>query len=470
MSDQTFVAIDLGAESGRVMRARVGKGISLKEIHRFPNGVVRAGDTLFWDILFLWNQIQTGLARVGSGQTPAGIGVDAWGVDFALVDADGSLIGNPVHYRDTRTVGVPDQLYNRIARQDVYNIAGLQTIPFNSVFQLYALAQKQPAQLAAAKHLLFIPDLLNYWLCGALANEYTVASTSQMLNARTRDWSLEIIAAAGAPRSLFPHMVMPGQSDGVLGPVHSYLPLAGTPVLAVGSHDTASAVAAVPAEGDDWLYLSSGTWSLLGAEVDQPVLTEKAMRYNLTNEGGVGGRIRLLRNIAGLWLLQECMRSWKALDKDISYTTLVEEATSAAPGTAMLDPDHASFVLPGNMPEKIAAYCRETGQPAPASRGQCARVILESLAAAYARVKTMLEDATGKTFKRLHIVGGGSRNDLLNQLAANATGLTVFAGPVEATALGNVVAQAMATGLIGSLEEGRLLVARSCELKRFDPR
>ncbi len=469
MANNTFIAIDLGAESGRVMRATVGETLHLEEAHRFGNGPVLAGNTLYWDILGLWREITNGLRQCAAHGAVASIGVDTWGVDFALVGKQGQLVGSPVHYRDARTEGMQEKFFAILPRETVYGITGLQTLNLNTLFQLFALRQTQPELLAAAHKVLFVPDLINYYLCGRMANEYTIASTSQMFDARRRDWSPEILKALGVPRELFPETIAPGRPDSVLGVTRETLAMPGIPVTAIGSHDTASAVAAVPAQGDDWLFLSSGTWSLLGVEVPQPVLTAVAQRYNLTNEGGVGGRIRLLRNIAGLWLLQECFREWTSRGADITYAQLADEARAARPNVAQLDPDDGEFYAPGHMTEKIIGYCRRTRQAAPQTRGEFSRVILESLAAAYARVKRMLEEATGRKFSRLHIVGGGSRNTLLNQLAADATGLTVLAGPVEATAMGNIMTQALAVGLVKNLDEARRIVARSVEVKEYTP-
>ncbi len=476
-----YVAVDLGAESGRVMVGEVSeRGIALTEMHRFPNlqiSVPTKGPTprLHWDILRLWHEIKIGIARVAAEHDVAGVGVDTWGVDFALLDAHGELLGNPVCYRDSRTDGMVDALFARLPKETLYGVTGIQTMALNTLFQLAALAWGKSPQLAAAKHILFLPDLLTFWLCGRMGTEYTIASTSQMLDARTRRWSPAVFDVLGVDASLFPPIDMPGETGSLRGTllasVSEKLAAANVPVIAVGSHDTASAVAAVPAEGSgDWLYLSSGTWSLLGAETDQPVLSEAAARYNVTNEGGVGGKIRLLKNIAGLWLLQECKREWARAGNDLDYPEITRLAGAAEGHTALLDLDDPAFATPGGMPAKIAAQCRRTAQRVPETPGQFARVILESLAVSYRRVIAMLEEITGKKFRRLHIVGGGSRNDLLNQMAADATGLDLLAGPVEATALGNVLTQAIAVGQIASLAAGRALVARMGGVKRFTPR
>ena len=476
MQDQQYIAVDLGAESGRVMLATVNQaGIVLLEMHRFPNGPVRVGNVLHWDIQRLWGEIQTGIGKAISeaaskGQSVAGIGVDTWGVDFGLLDNNGELLANPVHYRDSRTDGMPEKFFSRMPRERAYAISGIQTMNLNTLFQLCSLAENRPATLDQARHLLYIPDLLSYWLCGRIANEYTIASTSQMLDAHQRQYSKEILACIPMHPPILPDLVMPGTLLGhVTGSAAAATQAQGVPVLAVGAHDTASAVAAVPANAENWLFLSSGTWSLLGAELDQPILTADAMNFNLTNEGGVGGKIRLLKNIAGLWLLQECRRAWARDGKDFDYRTLVQLAREAPARGALLDLEDPHMLAPGDMPMKIVAQCRRTGQKIPETPGEFTRLILESLAATYARVRDMIEKVTGRKFTHLHIVGGGSQNELLNQLAADATGLHVLAGPVEATAMGNVMVQAMATGQLDSLAAGRQLVAKSSMLREFVP-
>ena len=476
MQDQQYIAVDLGAESGRVMLATVNQaGIVLLEMHRFPNGPVRVGNVLHWDILRLWGEIQTGIGKAISeaaskGQSVAGIGVDTWGVDFGLLDNNGELLANPVHYRDSRTDGMPEKFFSRMPRERAYAISGIQTMNLNTLFQLCSLAENRPATLDQARHLLYIPDLLSYWLCGRIANEYTIASTSQMLDAHQRQYSKEILACIPMHPPILPDLVMPGTLLGhVTGSAAAATQAQGVPVLAVGAHDTASAVAAVPANAENWLFLSSGTWSLLGAELDQPILTADAMNFNLTNEGGVGGKIRLLKNIAGLWLLQECRRAWARDGKDFDYRTLVQLAREAPARGSLLDLEDPHMLAPGDMPLKIVAQCRRTGQKIPETPGEFTRLILESLAATYARVRDMIEKVTGRKFTHLHIVGGGSQNELLNQLAADATGLHVLAGPVEATAMGNVMVQAMATGQLDSLAAGRQLVAKSSMLREFVP-
>jgi len=473
MNTKHYIAIDLGAESGRVMLGSVSEArIELTEIHRFLNLPVHIptnspNGSLHWNILELWREIKTGINKAATAANApiAGIGVDTWGVDFALLDKNLQLLANPVSYRDPRTTDIAESVFAKIPREKLYRLTGIQTLPINTLFQLATLINSP--QLAAASHIVFLPDLLTFWLTGKLATEYTIASTSQMLDATTRQFSPEILQAVGIP-NLFPPIDLPGTVRGnVLPSVNASL--VGTPVIAVGSHDTASAVAAVPAQGDDWLYLSSGTWSLLGAEIDQPILTPAAAACNATNEGGLNNTIRLLKNIPGLWLLQECRRSWAAQGQSFDYAQLTNLAASAKPNTALLDLSDPVFSTPGDMPQKITTHCQRTNQPIPTTPGEFTRIILESLAATYAKVANELERLTSRKFTTLHIVGGGSQNKLLNQLAADATDLTVHAGPIEATAMGNILAQAIATGTIPNLPAARTLIARSFEPQVFSP-
>lgn len=473
MHEQHYLAIDLGAESGRIMSAKIGSnGISLVEQHRFLNEPVKVGSTMYWDVLSLWRGIKNGIARaIRAGGPIHGVGVDTWGVDFGLIDQNGDLIGNPVHYRDQRTQGMVEKFFQRMPRSQLYSVAGIQTMQINTLFQLAYMAEHRTEILERARHLLYIPDLLNYWLSGHLSNEYTIASTSQMLNARTRQYDSHILNAIPIRAALLPALTAPGTVIGTIlpGAVDGALQ-GGIPVIAVGSHDTASAVAGVPAAGDGWLFISSGTWSLLGAEIDEPILTPAAAALNLTNEGGVGGKIRLIKNIPGMWLLQECRRAWEAEGQCYDYAELVKMAAAAPAHKACIDPDYPPFSQPGGMPQKIADYCRQTAQPIPESPGQTTRVILESLAAAYARVAAMITSVTGKRYARICIVGGGSQNDLLNAFTADATGMEVLAGPVEATAIGNVITQAIAVGQLQSLAQARQLIARTAQIREFTPR
>jgi len=468
----TYLAFDLGAESGRAMLGTLSDGaLALSELHRFPNIPVRVFTRLYWDVLRLWHEIQHGLSLAANHSTAplAGIGLDTWGVDFALLGPDGSLLENPVHYRDPRTSGVMEKLFTLIPRDEVFAETGIQFMPINTLYQWYAMKLTGAPAFNAARTLLFIPDLFHYWLTGEIRSELTIASTSQFYNPRVNRWADEMLRRLGLPSEILPEIVAPGTRLGSLAAA-----VAGNcgldrsvPVYAVGSHDTASAVAAVPAEGEDWCYISSGTWSLMGAEVDAPVISRRSLELNLTNEMGVGAKVRLLKNIAGLWLLQECRRAWARQGLDLSYEELARLAADAAPLAAFIDPD--AFPEPGDMPRRIADRCRSTGQIAPETPAQFTRVILESLALRYRQVLESLESLLDRKFRVIHIVGGGSRNELLNQLVADSTGRTVLAGPAEATAIGNILVQALASGHIARLTDARAIVRRSFEIKIFSP-
>lgn len=445
-----YLAVDIGAESGRVMLGELADGkLELKELHRFPNQPVRVRGNLYWDILRLFHEVEVGLAKA-KGIDIAGIGVDTWGVDFGLLATDGTLVDNPRHYRDARSDGVMEKVFAILPRGDIFADTGVQFMPMNSLYQLYA------SRLDAVKTLLFVPDLINYWLTGTIAAERTIASTSQFYDPTAQDWARELLGRLGLPCDILPPIVEPGTQLGVYEPL-------GSPVFAVGGHDTASAVAAVPTEGEGWCYISSGTWSLMGVETARPVINDAALAANFTNEIGVGGTVRLLKNIAGLWLLQECRKAWANEGREYSYEQLVEMAAHVGPLEGWLDVD--AFSKPGEMPKQIADWCSAHGQRSPLSDAEMARAIFDGLAARYSAVKETLEKLAGKPIARIHIVGGGSKNALLNQLTANATGCTVVAGPVEATAIGNVLIQA--TG--GDLGEIRKIVRASFPLRTYEP-
>jgi sugar (pentulose or hexulose) kinase len=466
-------AVDLGASSGRVMLARVGPGeLSLDEVHRFPNVPVQVAGTLHWDILRLYGDVLEGLGAAAAagnmdGDGLGGIGIDSWGVDYGLLDESGALLGNPVHYRDGRTDGVPEQVWARVPEADLYAVTGIQQLPFNTIYQLAAAAGTP--QLAAARTLLMIPDLLIYWLTGHIGAERTNASTTQLYDARQGKWAGDLIERAGLPASLFPPLRSPGD---VIGPVHAGLgELSGKPVIAVGSHDTASAVVAVPATGQDFVYISSGTWSLVGMELDAPVLTEASRRAGFTNEAGVGGRIRYLHNVTGLWLLQESLRAWAAVGRPMDLAELLAEAAGVAPLTSVVDTDDPVFLPPGDMPARLTEACRAAGGPVPVTPAEVARCILDSLALAYRRTIIAAQELSGRHADVIHMVGGGVQNELLCQLTADACGLPVIAGPVEAAALGNALVQARTIGVAPCDIEGlRALVRETQELRRFEPR
>ncbi|MGO4881050.1 MAG: rhamnulokinase [Bryobacteraceae bacterium] len=464
-----YLAFDLGAESGRAMLGTLDGGrLAIEELHRFPNMPVRVFDALYWDTLRLWHEVQRGLAIAGRERKLRlnGIGIDTWGVDFALLGADGALVDNPRHYRDARTNGVMEQVFQIVPRVEVFAQTGVQFMQLNSLYQWYALKLAGSPALAAARTLLFMPDLLNYWLTGVARAELTIASTSQFYDPRKKTWARDLLERLGLPTHILPEIVAPGTRLGaLLGSVAGAAGLGAVPVYATGCHDTASAVAAVPAEGANWCYISSGTWSLMGAELDEPVIDERVLEGNLTNEIGAAGKVRFLKNIAGLWLLQECRRAWALEGAEYTYEELVRMAGASGPARALIDVD--AFLEPGGMPGKIVEHCRAGGLAPPETPGEFTRTILESLAERYRQVLDSLERLAGRRFDVIHIVGGGSRNALLNQLVAEATGRTVIAGPSEATAVGNVLIQAMGAGELSGLEEARGVVRRSFGVETY---
>jgi rhamnulokinase len=463
-----FLAIDLGAESGRAIRGDLRHGVlSLAEIHRFPNRAVHRDGGLRWDIRGLWREIRRGLDLATDGPL-ASVGVDTWGCDYALLGSDGGLLEDPYSYRDVRTDGVMQAVLDRLGADAIYGITGIQFLPFNTLFQLHAAATRTPEVLARAEAFLTIPDLLNYWLTGRRQCEYTNATTTQMIDARTRTWAVGLLEALDLPAGILQPITEPGTAIGRVDPDASAV-LAGTPVVVPACHDTAAAVASVPAGGRT-AFLSSGTWSLLGTELPAPIVTPRARELNFTNEGGVCGSTRLLKNIGGLWLLQACRRAWAATGRSYGYDELLAAAEDSPHAfRSLFDPDHRSFLHPDDMPRTIAAYCRQTDQPEPHGPGEVTRAILESLAFKYRAVLDALESLTGQRIEEIRIVGGGSRNRLLNQFTADATGRTVVAGPVEATALGNIAMQMLATGAVGSLAEARAIVERSFPVTRYEP-
>jgi rhamnulokinase len=465
-----YLAFDLGAESGRAMLGTLDGGrLTMEELHRFANTPVRVFDGLYWDTLRLWHEIQRGLAIAGRERKLRldGIGVDTWGVDFALLGVDGALADNPRHYRDTRTNAAMEKVFEKVPREEVFAQTGIQFMQINSLYQLHALKLARSPALEAARTLLFMPDLFNYWLTGVARAEATIASTSQFYDPRKRTWARDLLERLGLPTAILPEIVTPGTLLGpLLDAVGGGAGLGAVPVYATGCHDTASAVAAVPAEGANWCYISSGTWSLMGAELDEPVIDGRVLAENLTNEIGAGGKVRFLKNIAGLWLLQECRRAWALEGAEYTYEELVRLAGEAGPGGGTIDPD--AFLEPGNMPRKIAAHCRARGQAPPETPGEFTRTILTSLAERYRQVLASLEALTGRRFETIHIVGGGSRNAMLNQLVAEATGRRVIAGPSEATAIGNVLIQAIGAGELSGLEEARAVVRRSFGVEVYE--
>jgi rhamnulokinase len=465
-----FLAFDLGAESGRAMSGRLRSGLlELTEVCRFPNEPICESGSLHWDFARLWSDIQRSLQHIEhDGRRLDSVAVDAWGCDYGLVGKEGRLLGNPYHYRDTRTDGVMAQVVGRLGRSRIYDITGIQFLGFNTVYQLVAARQRTPQMLDSAAALGTIPDILNLWLTGELRAEYTAATTTQMVDARARTWAESLLRDLDIPLRLLPEIVEPGTVLGELKGT-AVARFRGTPVVVPACHDTGSAVAAVPAFGSR-AFLSSGTWSLLGIEIPQPIITPRTLEANLTNEGGVCGTTRLLKNIGGLWLLQACRRTWAQHGQDYEYAELTE-AAAAEPHAfrSLFDPDDPGFLHPSDMPRAIGDYCRRTGQPEPAGPAAYTRAIFESLAFKYRVVLDTLEAVTGTPITELQIVGGGSRNRLLNQFTADATGRTVLAGPVEATALGNIAMQMLATGAVASLAEARGIIAHSFPADRFQP-
>jgi rhamnulokinase len=468
MSATYYAACDLGAESGRVMLGALADGkLTLEEIHRFPTGGVNIAGSLRWDVLRIWDEIKTGLRKVAArGVKIESVSADSWGVDYVWLRGDEPLLTLPCHYRDGRTDGAFERAFAVATREEIFAESGIQFMQFNTLYQLHADAEQRRWLFKTADRFLFIADYFNWLMSGVGKAEVSLASTSQLYNPKRKKWSRALLKKLGLPKRLFPEIVPSGT---VLGPVLPELGLGDAKVVASCSHDTGAAVAAVPGKGKDWAYLSSGTWSLLGVETKKPVINEQALALNFTNEVGFGHSIRFLRNIVGLWIAQECRRTWAADGRDYTYDQLVKLAGEAEPLRSLIQPNDARFVKAGDMPSKVAGYCRQTGQPEPVTHGQIARCVLESLALLYAQQIKEIEVLTGREIKRLHIVGGGSQNALLNQFSANATGLPVLAGPVEATAVGNILVQAIALGHLADLAGLRKVVGNSFPVTEFSP-
>ncbi|GAB4331070.1 MAG: rhamnulokinase family protein [Promethearchaeota archaeon] len=474
-----FLAFDLGATSGRgVLGTLDGGRLRLEEVCRFPTGGVQTPTRLYWNVLGFYERMLDGLRATlrdlgARGERLASVGVDGWGVDYALLDASGSLAFNPVHYRDPRTRGEPERLFaGKISKERLYEVTGLQVMELNTLFQLSAHAREDPTLAAGGWTFLHVPDLFHYWLSGRVACEYTIASTSQLLDVRARDWSGEVLGALGLDRGNFPGIVPPGTDLGPLHPVVAREVGASDEVRVVvpASHDTASAVAAVPATGDrPWAYVSAGTWSLVGVEVGDPVLTPDARRANFTNEGGVGGTYRFLRNVQGLWILNRCKEKWFAADPSLNHEEVSRLAAEAPEFAQFVFVDHESFLLPDDMEAAVAGYCRRTGQRPPRGVGQVARCVLQSMAFRYREVLDSLDRLVGARCGVVHVVGGGSLDAVHCQFTANATGRTVVAGPAEATAVGNLLVQAAGAGLVGGLEGVRRVVRNFFSLATYQP-
>lgn len=472
MSKNHFLAFDLGASSGRAMLGTLENNkLKLTEVHRFKNQMTRIHGTYFWNIFNLFDELKTGLKKCISDLKiqPQSIGIDTWGVDYALVNSAGRFTGLPFAYRDHRTDKSMEQFFKRMPKKETYLLSGIQFMQFNTLFQLFASVQNDDVELKTAEKLLFTPDALNYLFTGIQKNEYSIASTAQMLKPGKTEWEYKLFDAAGIDRKLGDEIVLPGTLLGnILPEIQEETGSKSIPCVAVASHDTASAVASVPAEGKNWAYLSSGTWSLLGIESPQPLVSEKSLEMNFTNEGGVEGTTRFLKNIMGMWLIQECKRIWDQ-EHEITWQEIVDLSNSTQPFKCLINPDDSVFLNPGNMPEAIQNYCRKTSQPVPETKGEIARCIYDSLALKYKYTLGQIETITGEKIEKLHIIGGGANNELLNRFTANATGIPVIAGPTEATAIGNLLMQAKALGVLNSLQEAREVVKNSFEVKIYNP-
>lgn len=456
----TVIAIDLGAETGRVTSVSYdGKRIQHAPIHRFVNRPIIMRDAIYWNILQLWSEVSSGVEK-GKSSTPISLGVDSWGVDFGLLDAEGELISSPVHYRDQRTQGMMDAVFSRVPKTDVFMKTGIQFMPINTIYQLMSLVKKQSPVLQIAHTFLTIPDLFNYWFTGERVCEFTNATTTQMLNPITKTWAVEMLEELNFPTCIFPDIVEPGTRLG------SY---DGITVVATACHDTGSAVVALPAAGHDFAYISSGTWSLVGLELEKPLINQDAMVANVTNEGGVYGTFRLLKNVMGLWILQQCRAQWNSKGEDFQHQDLVELAGKAVAFSALIDPDHPSFLNPGDHPAIIQSLCKETNQPVPESKGAIVRCVLESLALKYRYVLEKLINLTERRVEVIHIIGGGVQNRLLCQMTANATGRLVLAGPIEATTIGNALVQLITMGELDHVGQARQMVSQMGQLERYEP-
>ena len=467
-----MLAIDLGASSGRgIVGSFDGEKLSLCENHRFSNDPVIVNGRMYWDILRIFHEIKQSITKTMiAGEGIRSIGIDTWGVDYGLIDRHGRLLANPTHYRDRRTSGVIARASKKMSMQELYSIAGIQCLEFNTIFQLYADLCDDSSLFDRAERMLNIPDLLNYFLTGKMSNEYTILSTGALLDAKTRGYSDEILSKFGIPRRLFGDIVSPGTRLGKLLPqILEETGKTDAEVMSVASHDTASAVIAVPTQEKDFIYISSGTWSLMGTELSEPLINPDSERLNLTNEGGAMNTIRFLKNIMGLWLIQESRRQWRREGNEYSFAQMEAWAKECKPLQSLIDPDDASFATPGNMPERIREFCRRTGQHVPESVGEVVRCIYESLALKYRKTAESIEDLMGKRAKVIHVVGGGTKDKFLSQMTADACGIPVAAGPEEATAIGNLMMQAIAAGEVANLSEARQVVAASFELKHYEP-
>lgn len=465
------LAFDLGASSGRGIIATLDNGkIELKEIHRFANNGVKVRNTFYWDILYLFDQIKQGIVKAKLDGGFDSIGIDTWGVDFGLIDKNGDLIDNPVHYRDERTDNMPEEFCEIMSKEALYNKTGIQIMNFNTLYQLYYLSKYKPELLKRADKLLFIPDLLNYFLTDVKKNEYTISSTSQMHNPYTKTWDKELLKEAGIDDSILCDIVAPGTEIGnITDDICNELGIDTAKVIAVGAHDTASAVVSVPTTEDDFVYISCGTWSLFGTELKEPNISEKTLNLSYTNEGGYNNTIKFLTNIMGLWLIQESRRQWIKEGNELSFNDMEKLALNSKPFQCFIDPDYPEFGKPGNIPQRIKDYCKKTGQYVPQTIGEVVRCIYESLALKYKHSFNNLKTITGKDFKGIHIVGGGTKDPLLCRMCSDACNTYVSAGPIEATALGNVAVQFMSSGDIKDIKEARTIIKNSFDVKEYNP-
>lgn len=472
MRNKSFLAFDLGATSGRSILGTLENGrLQMKELTRFPNQMIQIGGHFHWNIYGLFESLKAGLtATKNEGVEITSIGIDTWGVDFAMIAEDGTILGAPYAYRDPHTANTPEKYFKIIPREKVYEITGIQVMNFNSLYQLFALSQNDNSLLKVTKEILFMPDALAYMLTGNKVVEYTIASTSQILNPRTKKFENELLEKAGVSPAILGEIVMPGHVIGTLrDDIAEECELGKVPVVAVAGHDTGAAVAAVPAENEKFAYLSSGTWSLMGIEVKDPIISEESARLNFTNEGGIDGTTRFLKNITGMWLLEQCLKEWKKEGITYAYDKLVQMADSVQAFKSIIDPDHVSFANPTSMSQAIKEYCEASGQEIPLSHAEMVRCIFESLALKYNYVLDKLKGLAPFNIEKLHVIGGGSKNPLLNQWTANAINMPVVAGPSEATAIGNIMIQAKAAGCVDSLQEMRRIIGESVQLEEFVP-
>ncbi len=477
MPQRCYLGVDLGAESGRVVAGLFdGERVRLEEQHRFPNTPVSVGGTLRWNVLSLWSEIQTGLAKsaLALGDQITSVGVDTWGVDYVLLSKRNEFLGQPWHYRDPRTNGFLNKATSRIPRAEIFRQTGLQFMEINTLYQLLAMQEQDPDFLAEANLFLMMPDFFHWCLSGSRVVEFTNATTTQCFHATERNWAWDMLRGFDLPTGMFPEVVLPGTKLGSLrGEIAERTGLGKIDVVTPATHDTGAAVAAIPTDHTgkaNWVYISSGTWSLMGVETAEAVLTDQALNYNVTNEGGIDGTFRLLKNIMGLWLVQECKRSFERTGNTWDYSQLAQAASEAESFRSLINPDDGAFLSPGDMPTAIREWCQSHGEPVPETEGQLVRCALESLALKYRMVLGWMEELTGVPVEVIHIVGGGTQNELLNQFTADACAKPVITGPVEATALGNVLIQARAAGEIGSLAEIRSIVKNSFELKTYEPK